>query len=205
MRRALVALSFFALTLSAAAQKTDPKTPRVTRFETTLRAAGRFNTFLSLLQQADLKTLGVAVADGQGNPVAAGPGGGPRYQTIFIPNDWAFTRMSPSSLTALRSDPARLRTFLLSHLVEGRVSVEALPIVTDGTSQAGLARGPQAVTKLKTKGGTTLQFTRDARAGGQSPAVNGRAQVTAFQDVTTSDFLIVVHEVDQLLFGDGSV
>jgi uncharacterized surface protein with fasciclin (FAS1) repeats len=203
MRRMIVAVALVAVSAMPVAGQTvsASKTPRMTRFETTLRNAGRFNTFLSLVQ-SDLKGLGVVVADGQGNPVAAGPGGGPRYHTIFIPNDFAFTRMSGAALTALRSDPARLRAFLLAHLVDGKVNIEALPMqMTDGTSRTF---SPRPVTRLKTRGGTLLEFTRDAR-GGQAPQINGRAQVTAFQDVMASDYLIVIHEVDQLLFTDGSV
>jgi hypothetical protein len=37
------------------------------------------------------------------------------------------------------------------------------------------------------------------------PFINGRARVGKFQDVMASDYLIVIHEVDGVLFGDGSV
>src|SRR5687768_10030144 len=73
----------------------------------TLRAAGNFKIFLSLLEKAGLKNLGVVPTDQReksiprnqrGSSVQAGPGGGPRYQTIFAPNDAAFAKLPPGAL-----------------------------------------------------------------------------------------------------------
>ena len=189
---AVVLLLCVAASEVAAQQPKNPKMTRFTSVEPTLRAAG-LETFLELLSVVSLKELGVAPA-----PASAGPGGGPRYHTLFVPTSFALARMSPGALDALKRDPARLRSFLLGHLVEGEITIGELPMqMTDGTSRA--------TTKLKTKAGTILQFRPSARPGTQFPEINGRARVGAFQDVRVSDFRLVIHEIDAVLFTDGSV
>lgn len=183
---------------SAQEYRPMPGPPMTTSLETTLRRAGNFNVFLSLLERADLKALGVAVFDGRTNPAAAGPGGGPRYQTIFVPNDSGFARLPLGTVEALRRNPARLRSFLLAHLVQGEVSIRDMPLqITDGSSRA--------TNLLKTRQGTVLTFKPSALKGVQSPEINGRARVGRLRNTTTSDYVLVVHEVDAVLFGDGSV
>lgn len=169
-----------------------PNPPASKTFAETLKAAGNFNTFASLLEQAGLKSLGLV-------PSKAGPGGGPRYQTIFAPNDAAFARLPPGALAALRKDPARLRAFLLAHMVEGRVLVaDLLTPVGDGTART--------FKELKSRQGRVLGFSCDGHTGAHFPRVNGgAARVGKFQDVTASDYLVVIHEVDAVLLGDGSV
>jgi uncharacterized surface protein with fasciclin (FAS1) repeats len=175
-----------------------PGPPMTTSLETTLRRAGNFNTFLSLLEQAGPKNLGLAPSGGKVNPIQAGPGGGPRFQTIFAPNDAAFARLPPGALDALRKDPARLRAFLLAHMVEGRVMVaDLLTPVGDGTSKT--------FKELKSRQGRVLGFECNGHTGLHQPTINGRARVGKFQDVMASDYLDVVHEVDAVLMADGSV
>ena len=38
-----------------------------------------------------------------------------------------------------------------------------------------------------------------------NPTNNGKARIGKFQDVMASDYLIVIHEIDEVLMGDGSV
>jgi hypothetical protein len=163
-----------------------------------LKSAGGFSTFLALLEQAGPKTLGLVPSGGKISPAQAGPGGGPRYLTVFAPTDAAFARMPPGTLDAIRKDPTRLRAFLLAHMVEGKVLVaDLLTPVGDGTSRT--------YKELKSRQGRVLGFECDGHTGLHQPRVNGRARVGKFQDVLASDYLIVIHEVDAVLFGDGSV
>jgi hypothetical protein len=176
-----------------------PNPPAAKTVAGALRAAGNFDTFLSLLEQAGLKNLGLVPAGGKVSPAQAGPGGGPRYQTVFAPNDAAFARLPPGALDALKKDPARLRSFLLAHMVEGRVLVaDVLTPVNDGTSRT--------FKELKSREGRVLGFECNGHTGAHYPRINdGKARVGKMQDVMASDYLIVIHEVDAVLFGDGSV
>jgi uncharacterized surface protein with fasciclin (FAS1) repeats len=68
-------------------------------------AAGQFTTLTALLKKAGLaKTL-------------AGKG---RF-TVFAPTDAAFGKVPKATLKALGSDPAKLRSVLLYHVVKGRL------------------------------------------------------------------------------------
>ena len=173
--------------------------PPVTRtFTETLTAAGNFNTFLNLLKRAGLKNLGIVSSSGKVDPTQTGPGGGPRYQTLFAPTDAAFARMPPGALEALKKDPARLRTFLLAHIVSGKVMIaDLLTPVGDGTSKT--------YKELKSREGHVLGFSCNGHTGMHLPQINGKARVGKFQDVLASDYLIVIHEVDAVLMADGSV
>jgi uncharacterized surface protein with fasciclin (FAS1) repeats len=176
-----------------------PNPPVTKTFADTLKAAGNFNTFLSLLERAGLKNLGLVPAGDRAKPAQAGPGGGPHYQTIFAPDDAAFAKMPAGALEALRKDPARLRSFLLAHIVEGKAMVaDLLTPVGDGTSRT--------FKELKSRQGRVLGFQCNGHTGAHFPVVNGgAARVGKFQDVMASDYLIVIHEVDALLMSDGSV
>ena len=204
MRRTVISAAFIiTLTMSAAKPfgqefRPIPNPPRAMGLIRTLERAGQFKTFLELFGP-DYKTLGFTLAGSDGSAAAAGPGGGPAlYQTIFIPNDFAFASLPPGTLDALKRDPARRRAFLLAHVVPGRVMVADLSRqITDGTSRA--------LRELKSRQGSVLAFTPGVRKGVNSPRINGRAGFGRFQDVTASDYLVVIHEVDAVLFGDGSV
>lgn len=220
MRRILTAaLLAVATSGSAFAQEFKPiPNPPITRgVAETLRAAGNFKTFLSLLEKAGLKNLGLepagfvggpgpnrAASDagvgpaspgGRPVPAQAGPGGGPRYHTVFAPTDAAFAKLKPGALEALMKDPARLRAFLLGHLLPGKVMVKDMFEPVENSKK-----------EFKTAEGRVLGFSCNGRhAGMHNPTINGKARVGKFQDVMASDFLIVIHEVDAVLFGDGSV
>jgi uncharacterized surface protein with fasciclin (FAS1) repeats len=176
-----------------------PNPPATKTVAETFRSAGNFKTFLSLLEQAGLKNLGFAPAGGKVNPTQAGPGGGPRYQTVFAPTDAAFAKLPPGALEALKKDPARLRAFLLAHMAPGKVLVaDVLTPVNDGTSKT--------YKELKSLEGRVLGFECDGHTGAHYPRINGgKARVGKFQDVMASDYLIVIHEIDAVLMADGSV
>jgi uncharacterized surface protein with fasciclin (FAS1) repeats len=45
--------------------------------------------------------------------------GGPGHYTLFAPTDEAFAQLRPGALSALQSDPPRLRDVLSDHIVPG--------------------------------------------------------------------------------------
>jgi hypothetical protein len=198
MRRIFAAgLLAFAASSVALAQEFKPIPITKTVVET-LRGAGNFNTFLGLLETAGLKNLGLAPSGGKVDPAQAGPGGGQRYQTVFAPTDQAIARMPPGALEALKKNRALLRTFLLAHMVPGKVLVaDVLTPVGDGTSKT--------YKELKSRQGWALGFSCDGHTGLHQPRINGKARVGKFQDVMASDYLIVIHEVDAVLFTAGSL
>lgn len=183
----------------------------------TLRAAGNFKIFLSLLEQAGFRDLGL-MGPGVGvkaNPAVAGragaagvgdpqstrgatqgqraPGGGEDYHTIFAPNDAAFAKLPPGALDALRKDPARLRAFILAHIVPGKVMMQDIH-----TPAAGAARK-----ELKTKQGRVIGFHGDPHAGAHIPSINGgAARFGRLQNAVASDAPIVLHEIDAVLAVD---
>jgi|SRR5215213_3587906 len=202
MKRIIVSVTLvIAAAAIASAQefRPIPNPPASKTLAQALSAAGNFNTFLSLLEQAGLKNLGLAPSGGKRTPSHAGPGGGPHYQTIFAPTDTAFQRLPPGTLDALRKDPARLRAFLLGHIIEGRVMVaDLLTPVGDGTTKT--------FKELKSRQGRVLGFQCNGHTGAHYPRVNGgAARVGKFQDVMASDYLVVIHEIDAVLMADGSV
>ena len=169
----------------------------------TLRAAGNFKTFLSLLEKAGLKNLGLVPTDQRASSVPVDrrgsvqlrPGNDPRYQTVFAPNDAAFARLPPGALETLKKDRARLRSFLLAHMLPGKLMVEDLfqPVASSSKT-------------FKAANGSDLSLIWTAGMDGMSSLqINGKARVGKFQDVMASDYLIVIHEIDAVLFGDGSV
>ena len=173
--------------LPAAAQPAlNPKLARATAVTPTLKGAG-MSTFLGLLDIVGLESLGVLRST-----TSAGPGGGPRYHTLFVPTDLAFARMPAGTLDALKRDPERLREFLLGHIVKGNVTIGELPAeISDGTSRTKK--------QLKTRRGTLLNFKASARQGTNFPVINEKARVGAFQDVHVSDYRLVIHEIDAVL------
>jgi uncharacterized surface protein with fasciclin (FAS1) repeats len=207
MRRILTAaLLTIAATSVASAQEFRPiPNPPVTKpFIETLRAAGNFKTFLSLLEKAGiqdnsirsgLNNLGLEPANGK---TQAGPGGGPQYQTLFVPTDAAFAKLPSGVIERLKKDPAKLRSFLQAHMVPGKVMVaDVLTPVGDGTSRT--------FKELRSRQGQTLGFQCNGHTGMHLPWINGKARIGKFQDVMASDYLVVIHEIDAVLFNDGSV
>ena len=187
-RLLLVALILASASQAALAQESRPNAPQKGVVET-LRAAGNFQTFLSLLEAAGFRDLGLT-STASTKLTSAGPGGGPR--TFLVPNDDAFSKLPKGAVTGLRKDPARLRSFLLSHILPGRVMVKDMfdPV-------------PSSSKKLKSAAGSELELVcNGAHAGMHNPTINGKARVGKFQDVAAAEG--VVHEIDAVLITDGT-
>ncbi|HEX6189586.1 MAG TPA: fasciclin domain-containing protein [Pyrinomonadaceae bacterium] len=178
-----------------------PNPPKTNTVVELLRAAGNFKTFLSLLEKAGMQdnsfrsgliTLGIIPTDQRGNSTQAGPGGGPSYHTLLAPTDAAFAKLPSGALEGLKKNPARLRDFLLAHLIPGKVMIaDVLTPIGDGTSKT--------YKELKSRQGQVLGFQCNGHTGMHLPRINGRARVGQFQDVLASDFLLVIHEIDAVL------
>ena len=99
--RSLLAVS--AVTLAAAAPASAGANEDIVE---TAAAAGKFKTLTSLLEQAGLaETLA---------------GKGP--YTVFAPTDAAFAKVPKETLEALAADEATLRSVLLYHVAEGKLT-----------------------------------------------------------------------------------
>lgn len=192
MKRTLIsAILIIASAVAASAQDSKPIVNPPRGLVESLKSAGNFNALLSLLEKVELNDLGVGASDGKSIAGQATPG--TRYQTLFAPNDGAFSKLPQDTLEVLKKDPARLRTFLLAHMVPGKVLVaDVLTPVGDGTSRT--------YKELKSRQGWALGFSCDGHTGLHQPRINGKARVGKFQDVFTSDYLIVIHEIDAVLF-----
>jgi uncharacterized surface protein with fasciclin (FAS1) repeats len=68
-------------------------------------AAGKFDTLVSLVEQAGLAETLATGGD----------------FTVFAPTDAAFARVPKKTLAALAADPAKLKAVLLYHVVEGKL------------------------------------------------------------------------------------
>ncbi|MBA2734323.1 MAG: fasciclin domain-containing protein [Acidobacteria bacterium] len=202
MKRTIIsALLIIAAAVAAFAQesKSIPNPPMTKTVVETLRGAGNFNTFLSLLETAGLKNLGLAPAGfigGIGPNRAATVGFSTEgYRTTFAPNDAAFAKLPKGALAAMRKDPKRLRSFLLGHMLLGKVMVKDM-----------FEAGANSSKIFKSANGSELSLIWTAGINGMSSLqINGKARVGKFQDVMASDYLIVIHEIDAVLMGDGSV
>lgn len=182
-RSVTAALLIIAASTLAFAQKPATNPPAKSVAEV-LKAAGNFNTFLSLLEQAGIQDNGFR------NLAQAGPGGGPR--TIFAPTDAAFAKLPKGTVEALRKDPKRLRSFLLGHILPGKVMVKDMFDPVENSNK-----------EFKTAEGQVLGFSCNGRhAGMHNPTINGKARVGRFQDVSASGG--VVHEIDAVLIADGT-
>ena len=143
----------------------------------TLRAKGDHQIFLSLLEAAGIWK--------PGSPPFIG--GGPH--TVLAPNDAAFAKLPKDSLDALRKDPAKLRNFLLSYFVSGKIMIaDMLVPVKDNLGKTSLA-----VKNLK---GEKVSISCNLHTGEHHPRINGVARIGK------GDILFaggVIHEVDRLL------
>jgi branched-chain amino acid transport system substrate-binding protein len=111
-----------ATTVPAATTTTAPSPPGgEADIMTTLTGDPRFATYVGLVEQA-----GLAEALTLLGPV-----------TVFAPTNDAFKALPAGKLDQIRSDPAMLHTLLLSGMVEGRLTTQALSSTTSVTNLEG--------------------------------------------------------------------
>src|SRR5262245_2722799 len=124
----------------------------------TLRANGNHQIFLSLLEAAGIRI--------PGSPPFINGG----LHTVLAPNDAAFAKFPKDSLDALKKDPPRLRSFLLSYFVPGKIMIaDMLVPVKDNPRKTSLA--------VKTLKGEIVSILCDDHPGEHHPRINGVARV----------------------------
>ena len=110
-RRLAVALTAAALAASAlagaalATGSTEPRAQSKGNIVETAVAAGRFDTLVSLVEQAGLA-----------DTLATGG-----TFTVFAPTDAAFAKVPKKTLSTLAADPAKLKAVLLYHVAKGEL------------------------------------------------------------------------------------
>lgn len=84
-------------------------------------------------QAANLKTLSAAIKVAGLEEALAAKG----TYTLFAPTDEAFAKMDKAQLDALFQDPARMRAFLLKHVVIGKITSRDLALRSAVRDAAG--------------------------------------------------------------------
>jgi uncharacterized surface protein with fasciclin (FAS1) repeats len=124
--------------------------------------AGNFKTLTSALRTADL----TSTLEG------AGP------YTVFAPTDLAFAKLHKTAVESLLADKEKLKSVLLFHVLEGKVSAHAVGQMRDGD-------------KVKTASGKDLTLGLK----GEQITVNGA-------NVTTRDIQAkngIIHAIDNVI------
>jgi hypothetical protein len=155
-----------------------------------LAKAGRFNTFLSVwdaAQMEDWERNAKARWDGDGKTGFAD--GSVRGVTILAPNDAAFAKMDKAKLNALLKDKGEARAFILAHIISQPLKVNDMFYADNPTSEK----------LVKAAGGGEFKLLCNGRAhvGPHHPRINGLAKVGDLQDVAIC--CGVVQEIDGVL------
>ena len=161
-RRLAAALVAGAVAVPVAASAADTPTSRPAQAKTIVGVAAgdpQFSTLASLVQSA-----GLADTLSQGS------------YTVFAPTNRAFAKVPKSTLDALRSDPAQLRSVLLYHVVQGRVPASRVV----------------KLRSAKTLNGASVRI----RVRGKRVFLNGNTRVTK-TDVRASNG--IVHVLNRVL------
>ena len=200
MTRLMTMLMLLAGIWSAPAlAQTSPKPPTAPqqsypRLVDALGKAGNFTTFLKLWSLAGMdRTRSIASLQDNGSRLGTGatpakpiPGAAAQI-TIFAPTDAAFAAMGSQGLNALIADKAKLRSFMLAHVVQRPLLVSHLFDPVESSRK-----------DFRNAAGWVLGFQCNGRhAGMHNQVINGKARVGAFQDVWTSEG--IVHGIDAVL------
>ena len=139
-----------------------------------LASAGRFSTFLSLMDAAGMQDM---------HRLAKG-----KAYTILAPNDAAFAALPAGTVEALRKNPQQLRSFLMAHMLPG-------PVMVQDMFDPGQASSHKEFTDAR---GRVMGFQCNAHSGMHYPRINGdKARIAGFQDVHVDGG--IVHEIDAVL------
>ena len=121
MMKLFFALALAACTLSLTAAPAPAQPAVKGNVVETAVAAGQFKTLVMLVKRAGL----------------AGALQKPGPYTVFAPTDAAFERVPKTTLRALLADKGKLRSVLLYHVVEGRVTAAAAAKLTSAKTLNG--------------------------------------------------------------------
>jgi len=142
-----------------------------------LKAAGNFNTLISLMEVTGASDL-VLPAKNQ--------------VTLLAPNDVAFASLPKDTLEALAKDPEKLRSLLLSLMVPGKVMIaDMLVAIPDGTSN-------KTYKEVKSLRGDLVSILCNEHAGEHHPRINQGAARIGRGDILFGQG--VLHEIDAVLF-----
>ncbi len=163
MRHVLVAATLM-IALSSLALADDFRPifhpPTISIVEALEQDPDNFSTLIGLLRKADLKELRDATAS----------------YTILAPTNGAFAKLSPEYVTKLTNDPAKLRQFLLTHLLSGKVMFRQM----FAPDKAGVAK-KNVTESLTTADGGLAYFVCNEHpvdpANEHHPLINKKARV----------------------------
>jgi len=178
-----ILLAIVACGLVHAQKVTDPT---VKSMGDALRAEGNNHIFLDLLQTA-----------GQGFPIGFLPKVSAgifdttktAQYTILAPTDAAFAQLPAGTIEKLKSDPAKLREFLMSYIVPGRIMIADMLVPTKENA---------TTTRLDATSmdGAKVSFLCNAHSGDHHPRINDVARIGK-ADIPF--YAGVIHQIDRLL------
>jgi uncharacterized surface protein with fasciclin (FAS1) repeats len=182
MKRLSLLLLFMTISCAGAFGQMHPTTtPSERTLIETLKTAGNFNTLISLIEATGLRDLVT-----QGNTQV----------TLLAPNDDAFARLPKGTQEALAKDPEKFRNLLLSHMVQGKLTIaDMLVAITDGTSN-------KTYKEVKSIGGDVVSILCNGHGGDHHPRINQGAARIGRGDLLFAQG--VVHEIDAVLLTDTS-
>jgi len=170
----------------------------------TLKAAGRFTTYLSLQEAAGFRDLGLGPvqpgAAQKPDPDVIGATQG--QHTFLVPNDAAFAKLPPGTVEALKADPERLNAFLQTHAFRDKMLAAGMIVVavrpTDKVVKSAQGRG------IEISGGAQggeqqirLRLAGERAAGRKGAPV---ARIGKLRDALVAEG--VVQEIDAVLGSD---
>ena len=149
----------------------------------TLKASGNYKTLIIVIGKVGLENLGLKKNSTE-------------QITLFAPNDAAFAKLPKDQFEALMKDPAKMKELLLLHTVKGRVAISDLLVtISDGTSKT--------FKELKSLQGRVMGFQCDGHTGEHHPRFeNGKGKIGKGDIFFNRG---VIHEIDTVMFADGSV
>lgn len=181
----LLTVIVFAVAVTSFGQegfKPIPNPPGSRDLIETLRALGNYKTLIIVIGKVGLENIGLKKNSKE-------------QITLFAPNDAAFAKLPKKELEALLKDPLKMKNLLFSHTVKGKVSVaDVLVPVNDGTSKT--------YKELKSLQGRVMGFSCNGHTGEHHPRINGGKAAIGKGDILFDRG--VIHEIDAVLFADGS-
>ncbi len=177
-------MTTIAIVFAAAAYAQDgfKPNPPTKDLVSTLKASGSYKTLIIVIGRVGLDSLGLKKNSKE-------------QITLFAPNDAAFAKLPKAQFDALMKDPTKLKNLLLLHTVKGKVSVADLLVP--------VGDGAKTFKELKSLQGRVLGFSCNRHTGEHHPRINAGKAMIGKGDILFDRG--VIHEIDAVLMGDGSV